>query len=428
MPLPELMVGGPDMSGVFQNALMLKQYQDGQANRNQMMDMQQQALEYKNKLLEFDAKNAERKAHIDAFSSAIGKAKTGDEFQSIYSGYLQSAGISAKPEEVPNVEISGEKRTVTLGDGTKVSAYDPLILSAAAQTILKDPSAAENPHFWARLAEKGVEFEMPQQVKAAPQWLHDTASDTFRFVDPIHGKMYAQTDPGVRPFNKGQTINVSTGNLAGATRRKASEEYGAGVGRRVNERIDGAFEAQDQNNQLDIIIDAIKNGAKTGFGQDVILSIRSAAKAIGFDVGDISGQELVKALSNQMALRVGNPKSGLGLKGATSNIDLKLLLNSVTGLSKTESGNIMLAEVMKAINNAKIKIVRKQSEIIKLNNGEVPEDLDSQLLEYANSMEIIDEDFKKEIKRLTQPIRRTGMLNGRKVVEFEDGSIEYAAE
>lgn len=87
----------------------------------------------------------------------------------------------------------------------------------------------------------------------------------------------------------------------------------------------------------------------TGWLQSMTLSMRAALQSIGVNITpetDLADQQVLQALSNQMALRLRNPESGFGLTGNTSNFDLLFLKGSVAGLDKLPETNQIVLLVL----------------------------------------------------------------------------------
>lgn len=87
----------------------------------------------------------------------------------------------------------------------------------------------------------------------------------------------------------------------------------------------------------------------TGWLQSMTLSMRAALQSIGINITpetDLADQQVLQALSNQMALRLRNPESGFGLTGNTSNFDLLFLKGSVAGLDKLPETNQIVLLVL----------------------------------------------------------------------------------
>lgn len=248
--------------------------------------------------------------------------------------------------------------------------------------------------------------------------------DTVRGNPKSSGWSEVASGPRYKP---GQTnVNVNMGKELNPYEKKFLEKQGEGTAEAYTSRNSMAQEAINQNNQLQIVKNEIKKGARTGYGEETILNLKSLGQTLGIDTGDLGGQELIRKISNEMALRLRNPESGLGLTGNTSNKDLDFLKNSVIGLARTEAGNLKIIEAMERLNKFKIDIARKQQELVRKNGNIPPMDLEAKLLDYANSYKLFSPQEVKKIRRLNQPVVRTGTYNGRKIVEFADGTVEYA--
>jgi hypothetical protein len=221
--------------------------------------------------------------------------------------------------------------------------------------------------------------------------------------------------------------NVSTGGEPNQIEVEANKKLGAGVGDRANTRLDMAQEARNQNVILDSIKMEIGKGAQTGWGQETILNLRNAMKTMGFDSKDLSGQEMIRKFSNEQALRLRNPDSGLGLTGNTSNKDLAFLSNSVTGLGRTVQGNLKIIEYSQKFNNLKMETAKYQQKLIRENGNRVPADLDEKVLEFVDNYKMFSEEEMSEMKQLSQegpPMQGAKQApNGKWYIKDKDGKL-----
>jgi hypothetical protein len=183
--------------------------------------------------------------------------------------------------------------------------------------------------------------------------------------------------------------------------KEAAKVRGKGVGERLNKRQQNAEEGINQNFRLSMVENAITKGADTGFGAETMLNLKSIAQTLGIPNIDTSGQELIRKVSNEMALRLRNPESGLGLTGNTSNKDLQFLKDSVVGLGRTEQGNLKIIDAMRKLNQFKVDLYKEQERIINDNNGQIPADIDKRLVQFANSYQMFTPEEKAEIANLT---------------------------
>jgi hypothetical protein len=224
-----------------------------------------------------------------------------------------------------------------------------------------------------------------------------------------------------------QGVTVKVENIAGQGETAATKKLGEAVGDQASKRLKMAEEAQTQNFQLGQVKEAINKGASTGWGAETKLDFRRALEGFGIQTGDLSDQELIRKTSNEMALRLRNPESGMGLTGSTSNQDLQFLKDSVIGLNRTERGNLKIIDSMQRLNGLKVNLAKEQQKIIKANGGVVPNDLDERLMNYVDGYKFFNESERKENRRLSQKVINTGVhKDGRRTVQLEDGTWEYA--
>ncbi len=92
-----------------------------------------------------------------------------------------------------------------------------------------------------------------------------------------------------------------------------------------------------------------------GTGGNAVLELKKAAQAFGIDVGDLSGSEAVRMISNQFALALRNPAGGEGMPGALSDRDLAFLISSTPGLTNTRQGNQLMVRIMIELEKHKMR-------------------------------------------------------------------------
>src|SRR3990167_661725 len=224
----------------------------------------------------------------------------------------------------------------------------------------------------------------------------------------------AQQARGLRPAPPSSAINIyTTERTKGAGEKKATEKFGSGIGERANKRLEQAFDAQRQNNQLERVKLALSRGAETGGGQEFKLDMLNFGRSLGLEIPDtVPEQEIIRTISNEMALRLRNPESGLGLTGNTSNKDLQFLKDSVIGLSRTPQGNLALIDLMNKFNGIKISVAEEQQRIISANGGVVPIDIDTKLMKFVNKQKFLTDEERKQIESLSKPGGGTSAIQG----------------
>jgi hypothetical protein len=339
-------------------------------------------------------------------------------------------------ENYPQYKASMDRMAADIGL-ENYNMTDPAEIASAASQAGVTPEMffeqAFKPHAFTSILERQNAYIAELNAKKAPK---GTTSEYERLVeqynvlpegDPRRAQIKLRMDK-LTEKSKGQIINVGTGTPDKVI-EEANKKYGQGVGDRVNEKVKGAQEAVNQNVQLDAVLDAINSGADTGVGEETILNLKSFAQTLGFETKDLGPQELIRKISNEMALRLRNPDSGLGLTGNTSNKDLDFLKASVIGLNRTESGNRMIVDFMKKYNQFRIDIADYQQKLISDNNGSIPSNIDEMMLNYANNYKLLTPEETAETKRLGQKIKgRFKAPDGRTVIVFEDNTRAYANE
>lgn len=214
--------------------------------------------------------------------------------------------------------------------------------------------------------------------------------ETFtQHTDPVTGLRYQvssltgrRVDDPTNPPSSGVTVNTGDNESA------ANKTFYAEVGKRANERIVMLDNARAQNAQLERVALALANNADTGVGSEIILNMKGiGANFFGMNFEGMAEQEIIRQVSSEMALRLRNPESGMGLTGNTSNRDLTFLKEAVIGLGRSEEGNKMIIDFMMRKNDLTMALARKQAELISANQGNIPDNLDTQLMEYVDQYE-----------------------------------------
>jgi len=108
--------------------------------------------------------------------------------------------------------------------------------------------------------------------------------------------------------------------------------------------------------KLQIMENLMDEGLETGRLQRAMVPMQQLASDFGIKVDGLSEKETFRALSNQLALTLRNPESGMGLTGNTSNRDVIFLKESVPGLEKSEAGNRLILKAFKKFEERKIQV------------------------------------------------------------------------
>lgn len=182
----------------------------------------------------------------------------------------------------------------------------------------------------------------------------------------------------------------------------ATEAFAKDVGTRAAERSGQAAATLQEDVSLNRMLLALNRGAQTGVGEETLLRLKQLGNTVfGLELTEADDEaQVIQKLGNELALRLRNPSSGLGLTGSTSNRDLQFLINSVPGLQRSEEGNRKMIEYSLRLNKMKRGIADEQRRIISENGG-VPTDIDSRLLEFANNYEFFSGAERQELAELS---------------------------
>jgi hypothetical protein len=182
----------------------------------------------------------------------------------------------------------------------------------------------------------------------------------------------------------------------------ADKAFGKAVGEGAVERNQQAAATITEDQDLSRMELAIKRGAQTGRGEQTILELKNLGNTLfGLELAEADTEaEVVRAISNRLALQLRNPDSGLGLPGSTSNKDLDFLKAAVTGLQQSEEGNLLMIKYRRRQNQMKRDIAAEQARIISA-EGKTPLNLDSRLIQFANNYDFLTGEERAEIERVS---------------------------
>jgi hypothetical protein len=212
-------------------------------------------------------------------------------------------------------------------------------------------------------------------------------------TNDIKNFTYAQTNPAFAQYQIG--LKQAGANKNTINMPPMEKEYDKTVGKEFGEQnvgiIKGAQDAQRKIGTLDRLGQLLNDpNIYTGAGADTILQAKKIAKAAGFDVGDLSGPEAVKAISNQFALELRNPAGGAGMPGAMSDKDREFLQASVPGLQQTPAGNAKIIDYMKRVAKRSLEVDKLRREYVQ-KNGRLNEGFYQALAQYSEANPIFPE-------------------------------------
>lgn len=152
--------------------------------------------------------------------------------------------------------------------------------------------------------------------------------------------------------------------------------------------------------KLSTMEEILDTGLQTGALAGLSKSAKSLVQSLFPDteIEGLAEAEVFEALSNQLALLIRNPDSGMGLPGATSNRDLQFLIDSVPNLQKSPEGNKVLIKVYRKAFELQDAVIREQNRLIRGNNGVPPLDLQRRLEEFVLNYDVLGDELRQEVQ------------------------------
>lgn len=270
----------------------------------------------------------------------------------------------------------------------------------------------------------GPTIQQQLATAAIQKQREDEAKKEVEGIGQINPQFY--TPESIEAFRKhAQTTGQKDYSLLKEVDRVAStykvEKTKANLG--AMEKRSTAFRSSSdvklKTNQMRELLDS---GLQTGALARLSKGAKSFVQSI-FPDADIKGlaeAEVFNALSNQLALLIRNPDSGMGLPGATSNRDLKFLIESVPNLENSVEGNKLLLDVYDKMYQLQVDVMKEQRRILKANNGVPPLDLEEQLASYVENNFKLDDEFKQKLQGDYEPYKVENLEN----ILREDGYLK----
>jgi hypothetical protein len=126
-------------------------------------------------------------------------------------------------------------------------------------------------------------------------------------------------------------------------------------------------QARDMLNQYSIARKALDTDVTTGTFGEYEQSLRKLGASMGIDtdMSKITGGELLKTVTNRMALLMRNPESGMGMPGSVSDRDLTFLKDAQVSL--TTANPKAMIDIFERIEKRKIEIADLADKYVKEN-------------------------------------------------------------
>lgn len=214
----------------------------------------------------------------------------------------------------------------------------------------------------------------------------------------------------------GTTVNV------GAGEKSFDVESGKLFAKRYDDIATQANSANSMLGLLDLAQVGLDSGVRTGSMGSAEQSVRQLGAALGVgDADKLAGGELLAAVSNRMALMMRSPDSGMGMPGAVSDRDLSFLKEANIGLDRSPAGNEAMLGAFRKLEQRKLDIAELADQYVQA-NGRLDAGFNQEVRKYANENPMFGGE-----KQDARSVSRTGRTaDGRRVVQYSDGTIEYA--
>lgn len=145
--------------------------------------------------------------------------------------------------------------------------------------------------------------------------------------------------------------------------------------------VRGATENLQNLSKVEAILPRVKTGAFTGFRTQAA----NVARSFGFNIDpQLDDAQVLNALVSELALRLRNPKSGLGLTGNTSEKDLAFLREAVISLEKTTGANRKILKLAQSVQRRRIQVARMAERYFRKNRGFGP-GFDAKMAKFAET-------------------------------------------
>ncbi|MGE8690911.1 MAG: hypothetical protein ACN6PJ_27460 [Achromobacter sp.] len=236
----------------------------------------------------------------------------------------------------------------------------------------------------------------------------------------------AGLQPGTKPYQDAMLAGTKTGTTVNVGGERAWDNESAKLfAKRYDDLTTQAQSAQQMMGMYDLAEQALASGVRTGVGGEAELNLRRFAQSIGVgDADKVAGGELVRAIQNRMALIMRSPDSGMGMPGAVSDRDLVFLRDAQIGLDRTPEGNRKMLAAFRALEQRKVDVARLADEYI-AEHGRLDFGFNRAVRDYAAANPLFNAPAAGSTEPAQRTVTRRGKVDGRPVVQYSDGSIEF---
>lgn len=242
---------------------------------------------------------------------------------------------------------------------------------------------------------------------------------------------FGEGSPQVARFDesaeKAPLVSITGDPIRDIAAEEAAKFRGRAAGERIAKFTSESDEARAQNLQLSRAAQFVGNVELQGPGTKIFNQLKAVGVAFGVDIealgvkDDTASAQALESVSNEIALRLRNPDSGLGLTGNTSDRDITFLKSIPPSLGKTKGGNELIIDYAVRLNDHKIKRARVVQKFVRKHKAFGTDSqgrtLDGVLEQFANDNQIFSD---KDFERLARAIEETETDNGPPVISTQE--------
>lgn len=217
----------------------------------------------------------------------------------------------------------------------------------------------------------------------------DASNDYLEYTDYVNNEAKLNPDKPPMSFQEFRMTKPPSTQITNNVGQKLDPESEAFAGK------SGQFFAEDYQNlrkarnqardmlgQYELARKAVDTNVRTGTLGEYEQSLRKLGLAMGLDtdIEKVTGGELLKTVTNRMALLMRNPDSGMGMPGSVSDRDLTFLKEAQVGL--TTANPKAMIEVFERLEKRKIDIANLADKYVK-EKGKLDANFDEVVRDFA---------------------------------------------
>jgi len=294
---------------------------------------------------------------------SVGGLQTLAQMQQIRGDLKGAAQTVSQIKAIEARKVEETRYQEKLALDKRAATSDELRAAASAATAATSGGEA--------IGKLNAQFYLPDSIAAFNEHLRATGLKDYSLLERV--------DPVKEAYQVGVIGDIRAAN------KKRNEAFSSASGLR---------------GKLDTMQEILDTGLQTGALAGLSKTAKGLVQSLFPDtpLEGLAEAEVFTALSNQLALLIRNPESGMGLPGATSNADLIFLKDSVPGLQKSPEGNKMLIEVYRKTYKFQKNMVQEQARLISANDGVPPLDMEARMLEFVDAQDILGDELRKKLK------------------------------